>query len=129
MKISIYIAISLLASVSIGVMQQKNLRPSEINPENLPFTPAYNVSVGAKNIVAAYPRTGVDFTMKYHPGALYVGTESGLRIMNAEVFQVSPTAWTADCGDGQYVTVNAATGEAWAYIDGEFRCYTKETQP
>ena len=129
MKISIYIALSLLASVSIGVMHQPNIRPSEVQLQNLPFTPALNVAVGPQNIVAAYPRTGIDFTMKYHPGTLFIGTESGLRIIDAEVFQVSPTAWTADVGDGQYVTIDAATGEAWAYIDGEFRCYTKETQP
>ena len=128
MKISIYIAICwLLASVSVGILHQPTITPSEVNPKNLQFTPAYNVSVGAKSVVAAYPATGVDFTLKYHPGTLYVGSEGGLQIMDAEVFQVSPTAWTADCGDGQYVTIDAASGETWAYIDGEFKCYTKET--
>lgn len=125
--VSIYALLSVVVSIGVGIWHQPTITPSGVTTENLPFNPAYNVAISTKSVVAAYPQSGVDFTLKYHPGVLYVGTETGLQIMDAEVFQVSPTAWTADCGDGQYVTVDAASGETWAYLDGEFRCYTKET--
>ena len=115
MKFSIfYVLVSLTASVAVGTIQRKQTQ----NPI-APVIPAthYNVTFGPKTIVAAYPVAGIDFTLKFS-GAVAIGSDTGLDIRDAEVFQLSPDEWTADMGDGKFVTVNVATGETTYNIDG-----------
>ena len=115
MKFSIfYVLVSMTASVAVGTIQRKQTQ----NPI-APVVPAthYNVTFGPKTIVAAYPVAGIDFTLKFS-GAVAIGSDTGLDIRDAEVFQLSPDEWTADMGDGKFVTVNVATGETTYNIDG-----------
>lgn len=116
MKFSIfYVLVSLTASVAVGTIQRKQIAQNPIAPV-IPVT-NYNVSFGPKTIVAAYPVAGIDFTLKFS-GTVAIGSDNGLDIRDAEVFQLSPNEWTADIGEGKFVTVNVATGETNYNIDG-----------
>ena len=107
--------VSLTASVAVGTIQRKQIAQNPIAPV-IPVT-NYNVSFGPKTIVAAYPVAGIDFTLKFS-GTVAIGSDNGLDIRDAEVFQLSPNEWTADMGEGKFVTVNVATGETTYNIDG-----------
>lgn len=111
----LYTIICLGASVVIGSLHMqeiKNNPPAPVIPET-----HFNVSFGPKNIVSAYPITGIDFTLKFS-GTVAIGSDNGLEIHDAEVFQLSATEWTADMGDGRFVTVDVATGETTYNLDG-----------
>ena len=117
MKFSIfYVLVSLTASVAVGTIQRKQITANPIAPV-IPAT-HYNVTFGPKTIVAAYPVAGIDFTLKFS-GMVAIGSDSGLYIRDADVFQLSPNEWTADMGEGKFVTVNVATGETNYNIDGK----------
>ena len=123
MKVVAYILFSLLASFAIGTIHRQEIKP---DPITLDFTPAFNVTVGPANIVAAYPVAGIDFTLNHAAGRLYIGTETGLRIEDADVFRLDSVTWTAVMQGGDWVTVNAETGQTEQYMDGEYRCWTRE---
>ena len=110
-----YTLVAFSLSVLIGRVQYQEIKA---NPP-APAAPAthYNVTFGPKTIVAAYPVAGIDFTLKFS-GAVAIGSDIGLDIRDAEVFQLSPDEWTADMGEGKFVTVNVATGETTYNIDG-----------
>lgn len=123
MKITLYIVFSLLVSFAIGSIHRQEIKP---DPITLNFTPAFNVTVGPSNVVAAYPVAGIDFTLNHASGRLYIGTETGLRIEDADVFRLDSVTWTAVMPDGDWVTVNAETGQTEQYLDGEYRCFIQE---
>lgn len=123
MKITLYIVFPLLASFAIGSIHRQEIKP---DPITLDFTPAFNVTVGPSNVVAAYPVAGIDFTLNHAAGRLYIGTETGLRIEDADVFRLDSVTWTAVMQGGDWVTVNAETGQTEAYMAGEYRCWTRE---
>jgi len=126
MKSTIYIFLSLAVSVFVGILhgsQPKTPEPIKIN-----FKTAYNVSIGTANVSAAFPREGVDFTLNYASGRLTIGSDTGLRIEDAEVFQLDSVTWTAVINNSaDYVTVNAATGRVDMYMDGQYRSIEKES--
>lgn len=121
-----YIPVSLLLSVVIGRTHQAEIKPQD-NPKTLAFQPAYNIAIGPKTIIAAYPVAGVDFTLNHVNGVVYIGSETGMEVFDADVFMLNGTTWTATQDGGEYVTVNAQTGETQMYRDGEYRCFTPET--
>ncbi|MBK8195939.1 MAG: hypothetical protein IPK76_23055 [Lewinellaceae bacterium] len=123
MKITLYIVFSLLVSFAIGSIHRQEIKP---DPITLNFKPAFNVAVGPANIVAAYPVAGIDFTLNHAAGRLYIGTETGLRIEDADVFRLDSVTWTAVMPGGDWVTVNAETGQTEQYLDGEYRCFIQE---
>ena len=123
MKVVTYILFSLLASVAIGTIHRQEIKP---DPITLDFTPAFNVTVGPSNVVAAYPVAGIDFTLNYASGRLYIGTETGLKVEDANVFRLNSVTWTAVMQGGDWVTVNAETGQTEQYLDGEYRCFIQE---
>lgn len=115
--------VSLALSIGVGVMHEGKTRPE---PLTLNFKPAYNVTIGPQNVIAAYPEAGIDFTLNHAAGRLHIGTEAGQRTIDAEVFRLDSVTWTAAIMGGDWVTVNALTGQAELYMDGEYKCWTRE---
>ncbi|MCB0541869.1 MAG: hypothetical protein KDC70_00040 [Saprospiraceae bacterium] len=131
MKSVLYVLLAMLASVGIGKTHQNELKnqPSGIDTKNLGFKPAPNVSIGPKTIIAAYGIAGIDFTLNHHEGFICIGSDEGQKVMEAEVFRLDGETWVADLDFGQYVTINARTGETESYIDDQFRRYERECEP
>ena len=122
---TLYIIATLGLTMLIAWALQAEIKPQD-NPKSIAFQPAYNIAIGPKTIIAAYPVAGVEFTLNYAAGRLYIGTETGLRIEDADVFRLDSVTWTAVMPDGDWVTVNAETGQTEQYMDGEYRCWTRE---
>ena len=121
----LYIPVSLLLSVIIGRVHQAEIKPQD-NPETLTFQPAFNVSVGPVNVLSAYPEAGIDFALNHCDGLATVSTDDGCARYEADVFMLSGTAWTADLGEGDYVTINAESGVTEMRIEGVYRCFNPE---
>lgn len=125
MKIFFYVLFSLAASFGINAALRSEIKPQD-NPETLNFQPAYNVTIGPKTLIAAYPVAGVDFTLNHVNCVVYIGSETGMEVFDADVFMLNGTTWTATQDGGEYVTVNAQTGETQMYRDGVYKCFTPE---
>ena len=123
---TLYIIATLGLTMLIAWALQAEIKPQD-NPKSIAFQPAYNIAIGPKTIIAAYPVAGVDFTLNHVNGVVYIGSETGLEVFDADVFMLNGTTWTATQDGGEYVTVNAQTGETQMYRDGVYKCFTPET--
>lgn len=135
MKFSIiYILVSLTASVAIGALHQKQIKPlhqKQIKPlpiaaAALSFQPSVNVSIGPNTIISAYPETGADFVIDYANGRVTVSENEEQTTYPAEVCRLDSITWSAVMKDRQYVTINAQTGVTERLIDGEYKMFTPE---
>lgn len=123
---TLYITLSLAVFLLIGRALQAEIKPQD-NPQTLAFQPAYNVTIGPKTLIAAYPVAGVDFTLNHVNCVVYIGSESGLEVFDADIFMLNGTTWTAVKENGEYLTVNALNGDTEYYLGGVYRCFTPET--
>lgn len=118
--------VSLVASIAIGKAHQNEIKPEKNDTQALAFPPSYNVSVGPVNVLSAYPDTGIDFALNHVDGRATVSTDNGCRVYPADVFMLRGNTWTADLGDGDYVTINAESGVTEMRIEGVYRCFNPE---
>ena len=121
----LYIPVSLLLSVIIGRVHQAEIKPQD-NPETLTFQPAFNVSVGPVNVLSGYSEAGIDFALNHCDNRVTVSTDDGCKVYEADVFMLNGTTWTADLGEGDYVTINAESGVTEMRIEGVYRCFNPE---
>ncbi len=121
----LYIPVSLLLSVIIGLVHQAEIKPQD-NPETLTFQPAFNVSVGPVNVLSGYSEAGIDFALNHCDNRVTVSTDDGCKVYEADVFMLNGTTWTAVMENGDFVTVNAQTGVTEMRISGEYRCFNPE---
>lgn len=122
---TLYITLSLALSILIGRAHQAEIKPQD-NPQSLAFQPAFNVSVGPVNVLSAYSEAGIDFALNHCDNRVTVSTDDGCKVYEADVFMLNGTTWTAVMEDGDYVTVNAATGVTEMVIDRVYQCFYPE---
>jgi len=130
MKIFFYILVSLFVSISIARVHQNELKPQPNQTQTLAFSPFFNVAVGPVNVLSAYPEAGVDFALNHVESRATVFTDAGSTVYPAKVFMLSGNTWTADLGDGDYITINAESGVTEMRVEGVYRCFNPEiSQP
>lgn len=122
----ITVSLTIVGSFSLAKVVQKQIKPQPNQTEKLAFSPRFNVAVGPVNILSAYPEAGVDFALNHVESRATVFTDNGSTVYPAKVFMLSENTWTADLGDGDYITINAESGVTEMRISGEYRCFNPE---
>lgn len=126
MKIFSLITLALLASFTIARVHQDEIKNQPIAVE-LPFDTPPNICFDSIYLISSYDSLGVMYIINL-TGTVTEWKGGKQTQYPADVFMMNWCTWTADLGEGQYVTIDAYRGETFTYIDGQYRPFTPKNR-
>lgn len=107
-----------------GPETPENANP--INPEALAFEMPSNVAADTIYVMSQYNSEALKFIINL-TGSVTIWRGEDRMQYGAEVYMLDHVTWSANMEGGQYVTINAATGETRVFLDGEYRRYKNKS--